>query len=258
MMESSQSPQQQLGRQHRRRPKNQLKQFIVQTRVDLEQGGVGGTSTSLSEDDPVAQALADGVMHMLLDAIERYNQQQQQDEAKKPLIPSGDSGVLVQRQLGLGRALQLANKEARLLERKLSDAMLAGKMLVVLHCFTLVHHQYRLYEHAEPYEQLSNEHPLEALTPDQLSLDMLRHEWHYSDLLQRCRYLEQRQPPLRYVLYRRAITLLDRGQPLHSKTPWYHAVFQPHRHGHYYALTVNFGLSVAAEGARATDDAESI
>lgn len=235
---------------HRARKKSQIKQFTVQTRINLEQRGQGGTSTTVSEDDPVAQALVESVMHMLLDSLDRYSQA----EAKTPLVPTASNALLDKRQLALDRSLQLSNKEARQLEEKLSSAMLAGKMFAVLHCFTLVHHQYRVYEGAVPYEQLSNEHTANEVTPNQLALDMMRHEWHYRDLLNRCRYLQQRQPPLQYVLYRRAITLLDQGQPLHSKTPFYQSWFQPHRTGHYYALTVNFGLSSGAASVARGDE----
>lgn len=229
----------------RARQKKQLKQFTVQTRTSLEQrsgqgsGGGGATSTSLSEEDPETQALLEGVMRMMVDAVERYSA-----EAKtRPLVPTESNALLNQRQLDLDRSLQLPPKEVRRLERCLSDAMLAGKLFAVAHCFTLVHHQHRPYEGPAPYEQLSNEHEAEEVSANQLSVDMMRHEWHYRALLQRCRYLEQRQPPLQYVLYKRGITLLDGNQALHSKTPFYQAWFQPHRHGHYYALTVNFGLS---------------
>ncbi len=132
--------------------------------------------------------IAQRVMERLLSAIDQYTQQE-----TLPLVPNTASDTLLaQCQATLDQSMQLPAKEAQRLERRLGEAMLARKLLAVVHCFTLVHNQYRLYEHAAPYEQLSNDARAERLTLQQLALDMPRHEWHYREVLQLAHYLAQR------------------------------------------------------------------
>jgi len=249
----------------RRRKKQSLKNLYIVTKTDIGGGGKSATSSHASgtttSNEVELVATVNQALDLLIDAMERYlidpteesgttltNEEQQQ--TTPPLTE--EQQLLLHAQGALLASLNIDRSLARQVDACIEAALRAQRLYVTVKAFTLIDGRYRAYTLTETYDQVVNESAVaEALSHDALFADMARYDWQYRDVMQICKYLRARSPPLHYTLYRRRITLLGRDghqqEALGDKTGFWSRHFLPSATGYYYAIIVNFALTTQQE-----------
>jgi len=96
------------------------------------------------------------------------------------------------------------------------------------------------------YESVHNKHEWAFITKEELFHDMFQHQESFKQLIHIFYFLEERSPPLEFVIYKRKIELVD-GILVDTLDFWGHLehLFVPTRDGYYYAIIACLNFSLA-------------
>lgn len=215
------------GNGNRRRKKSQLSQICVITKTDLN-----GTRKATTHNS--GEIIVDKVILCGNNEVDN-----EESRTRKSEIQNGQNK--------LSRLFQTPETVQNNINRRIGDGLRDSKLSVNIKAFTVVNRKCRDYDTSKSggmyYEAIHSDSCATIITKDQLFLDVMNFYWRYLDLLHICNYLERMTTPLHYLIYKREIHLVDET-PLHDNSSFIDQFIMPKRVGFYYAIIVNFGLTI--------------
>ncbi len=153
---------------------------------------------------------------------------------------------LINSERGVIQSLRISSLLRQIIDDKLRNAFLQHNNYANIKSFTIIKNHYDDYDRiqmgGEYYEILVNDFTPTLITEDILAIDLMNHQTKYGELVQIFNYLQQMHSPLHYMIYKRAIEIVD-SRPLHDGSDFLDKYIMPTRMGFYYAIIVNFRRS---------------
>lgn len=229
------------------RRKDRLRRFSISTRTGANNISTTTTTTTTSSDskssgydesetestDDSLVASVNHVIDLLVSAVEyRVIQSEalQSDSAHNTLSP----------QLRYIHTLDVVNRTTQRVDKLIEETYKKGEAHAVnLHCFVIIHNQYRTHTDPVPYERIVNDKIAYSITHDTLFIDMLNYQTQYRDLMSLCRHLQNRRPVIKYIIYKREIEIINKKIYDPRNTPILDKLIYPINSGYYYAIIVD-------------------